>query len=443
MLKRSLAILASTAALAVLAAPSAQAQDPELESYGAGASATALFLSLLDQELTVSGTSAAVGSAPEAKADGQAVATPLFSTPGAPVSPTGALVTGEDCVVDEDLPAPIDLAGLEVSCVRTRAEAPAGSPAGSSLSDEVELNVTSAELVGTLSTDVLRPLLEQLLAGLEPLLSQLGDVGPSLGTLIDLLLTDLENGGTVARITVAPTSSLATKVSGLATAQGVDVELLPDLIPGAGPLAAVTVGDSFASAVYNPETGDIDLDGQAAFLSVDLSGLEVVLNALLDQVGATLVGQLPAPLDELLQGIVDQVADLVTGLDTQVEDLVNVTIDQLACPASPLAAILCFSAGGVNELDAAGLESHGFTYGTGTRGIEAEILSLSALDGVLQLGVGQAAAGANAIPAGALPRTPDNPSLPRTGATSTLPLALALLAAATAGMALVRRTRAA
>lgn len=444
MIKRFVSILASTAVLALLAAPSAQAQDPELDSYGAGASAAALFLSLLDQELTVSGTSAAVGSAPEAKADGRALTTPLFSTPGAPVTSTGALVTGEDCVLDEDLPAPIDLAGLEISCVRTSAEVPAGGPAGSSISDEVDLNVTSAELVGTLSTDVLRPLLERLLAGLEPLLAELGEVGPSLETLIDLLLTDLENGGTVARVTVAPTSSVATKVSSLATAQGVRLELLPDLIPGAGPLAAVTVGDSFASAVYNPETGDIDIDGQAAFLSVDLSGLEVVLNALLDQVGASIVSQLPAPLDELLQGIVDQIAELVTGLDTQVEDLVNVTIDQLACPDSPLAAILCFSAGGVHELDAAGLERHGFTYGDGTKGIEAEILSLSALEGVLQLGIGQTAAGANAIPGGELPRSsPPVTSLPRTGATSTLPLALVLLAAAATGLAIVRRTRSA
>ncbi len=446
MLKRSVAILASTAVLALLVAPSAQAKDPELKSYGAGASATALFLSLLDQDLTFSGTSAAVGSTPEAKANGQAVTTPLFSTPGAPVESEGALVSGEDCVLDEDLPSPINLAGLEISCVRTSAEVADDSPTGTSTSDEVVLDIISADLVGQVTDDVLRPLLEQLLAGLEPLLAMLGDLGPSLDLIIDLLLNDLSDGGALASITVAPTSSTATDVSSVATAQGVDVDLLPGLIPGAASLARVTVGDSFASAVYDPASDETTIDGKAAFLSVDLTGLEAILTGLIGGVGDAIVGQLPDPLPDLLEPIIASILELIAGLDEDIEDLVNVTIDQLACPDSPLAAILCFSAGGVNELDAAGLDSFGFTYGEGTRGVEAEILALDVLDGTLQLGVGQAAAGANAIPAPATPPTPPTPDdpdvpLPRTGGTPSLPIALALFAAAVSAMAIVRRTR--
>lgn len=446
MFKRPVAILSCAALLTMLASPAAQAQDPELESFGAGASATALFLSLLDQELTFSSTSAAVGSTPEAAADGQAAVTPLFSSPGAPVESTGALVEGEDCVLDENLPAPIDLAGLAIACVRTSAEVADGSPEGTSTSDEIELEVISAELVGELSDTLLRPLLEQLLAGLEPLLAQLGQVGPSLDLVIDLLLADLEDGGALATVTVAPTSSTASEVASLATAQGADIELLPGLIPGAGPLATVTVGDSFASATYNPETGDVETDGQAAFLSVDLTGLELVLNALIGQVGAVIIDQLPAPLDEVLQGIVDQIVALVTDLDTQVEELVNVTVDQLACPDSPLAALLCFTAGSVNQLDQAGLESYGFdAFGADTSGVESTILGLSVLDGTIELGIGQTAAGANAVAAEPVtpssPETPVQRGLPTTGADDMMPLALALFAAATIGLTLVRRTR--
>jgi LPXTG-motif cell wall-anchored protein len=121
-------------------------------------------------------------------------------------------------------------------------------------------------------------------------------------------------------------------------------------------------------------------------------------------------------------------------------------VEELACPDSPLAALLCFSAGGVNELDAAGLEGYGFTYGEGTRGIEAEILGLSVLDGVLELGIGQAAAGANGVVAAAPPVPTTAPPatdapLPRTGVEDATPLALALGAAAALGLTIVRRTR--
>ncbi|MGK2949555.1 MAG: hypothetical protein ACSLFP_13345 [Acidimicrobiales bacterium] len=445
MFKRSMAILAVGAVTALFVVPPAAAQDAEFESYGAGASAAALFISLAEQELTFSGTSAAVSSEPLAAADGQAVTTPLFSTPGAPVESSGAVVTGQDCILSEDLPAPINLAGLDISCVNTSAGVVDGSPEASSASDEIVLEVLDSELVDQLAADVLTPLLEQLLAGLDPLLDALL-LDETVAGVVDLVLADLQNSGTVDTIEVAPTSSLATEVSSLATSQGVTVELFPDLLPGIGPLATVVVGDAFASAVADPATGEVTLDGQAAFLSVDLTGLEVVLTALIGQVDEALLAQLPPELGEILGPIFDQVLALLTGLDTQVEDLVNVTVDQLACPDSPLAALLCFSAGGVNELDAAGLEGYGFTYGDGTRGIEAEILGLSVLDGVLQLGVGQAAAGANAVLAQEIPRQEPPPAepqapLPRTGIDSGTPVALALFAAAAAGLAVVRRTR--
>jgi hypothetical protein len=452
MIKRTVALLASAAVILVTlwSAPPAQAQDPDVDAYGAGATATALFLSLLDQDLTFSSTSAAVGSEPEAKADGQAVATPLFSTPGAPVSSTGALVEGEDCSLDEALPPPLDLLALEISCVRTSAEVADGSPTGTSASEEIFLDIISAEAVAMLSDAALRPILEQLLAGLEPLLEQLEAVPgfaalvPSLDALIGLVLADLENGGTVASVSVAPTSSEATDIESRAESQGAVVDLLPGLLPGVGSMAQVIVGDSFASASYDPGTDEVTLDGQAAFLDVDLTGLELILGALLEQVIPALTAEFPEELSELVEGLLADVAELLLGLDDEIEAIVNVTVDQLACPDSPLAAILCFEAGGVHELDAAGLEARGFTYGEGTRGIEAEVLGLSVLDDTIALGIGQTAAAANGELADepTAPPTEDTPQpMPRTGGGPSAPLALGLFAAAVVGLAVVRRTR--
>ena len=458
MLKRSIAVLTCATVLALVVAPTAGAQDPDLKSYGAGASATALVLELLGQSATFSATSAAVGSKPQAAANGQAaVVPPLFSTPGAPVQSTGALVEGEDCVLNEELPPPLNLLGLEIACVRTAAAVSGGSPEASSISGEIEIDIISAELLAQVTDDLLRPLLTQLLDDvIGPILTQIGAIPgvgvlvPSLDRLVTLVLADLSDGGSVARVTVAPTSSLADKVNGLAGSQGAVVEVLPGLLPGIT-LAEVTVGDSSASASYDEDTGEIVTDGEAAFLQVDLAGLEIILGALLTSVGDALAVELAdvvgAEIAALAAGLITTLEDLILGLDDEVEDLVNQTVDQLACPDSPLAAVLCFEAGTVHELDAAGLEAYGFdAFGAGTKGIESTLLGLNVLDGTLELGIGQTAAGANAVPATpSTPNTPDAPTpdtnLPRTGGNPSVPLAMALFAAATVGISIVRRTR--
>jgi len=449
MSKRTVAIAGIAAVVTMLCVPKAQAQDADVDPYGAGATATALLLRLLDQELTFASTAAAVGSEPEAAADGQAAAIPpLFESPGAPVASTGALVASEDCELDEALPEPVDLLAATIACVETRAEVADGSPEGTSASSELVVDIISAALVGELTDAVLRPLLEELLAGLDTILAELDEIlgeVPAVDTLIDLVLADLENGGTVANIEVAPTSSHATDVESRAESQGAVITLLPDLLldGGALPLAVITVGDAFSSAAYDPATDEVALDGQAAFVDVDLTGLAIVLDQLVTGIDAALGGlPLPPEISDALAGLLGDLDDLLSGADEQVEELVNVSVDELACPASPLAVLLCFQAGGVTELDAAGLQANGFAFGDGTRGIEAEVLGLSVLDDTISLGIGQTAAGANAeldAPAPP-PADPTDQALPRTGGDPSTLLALGLFAAAVAGIAMIRRT---
>jgi hypothetical protein len=461
MLKRSVVAITCAMVLALVAAPVAGAQDPDLQSYGAGASATALFLDLLDQELTFSSTGAAVRSTPKANgpgskttasAAGVAATTPIFSSDPSTMVSDGAPASGQSCVLDLNLPEPINVTGGGISCVDTKAEVTGSSPTGTAASDEVRLDIISAALVGQLTDDLLRPLLTQLLAGIETVLTSIDDLVPadlSLDTLIDLLLDDLADGGPLARVGVGQTTSTASDVEARSTVEGVTIEVLPNLLPGGSlPLATITVGDSFANAAYDAATGKVVTDGEAAFLDVDLIGLEVVLDAIAGTIVDTLLAQLPDPLGDTLGPLVAMLTTTVSSLDEPdgpIESVVNVTIHQLACPASPLATVLCFEAGTVNELDAAGLEGYGFAFGDGTKGIEASILGLNVLDSTLVLGVGQTAAAANAVTDTPLPSAPSQPdrSLPRTGGSPSGPLALVLLAAATVGIALVRRTCAA
>ena len=113
MFKRTVAILASAAVLALLAAPSAQAAGPDqLSGYAAGSSATGLVINLIDQSIALASTTAAVSSegpddatdGPTAAADGAALL--LAGTPvpsGAPSQTPGGQASNSVKVVNLDL----------------------------------------------------------------------------------------------------------------------------------------------------------------------------------------------------------------------------------------------------------------------------------------------------------------------------------------------------
>lgn len=434
--------MATTGLVALGAMAPASAQDPaQLSSYGAGAQATALQLSITDQSLAFSVTGAAVAGQPaEAAANGAAflLAGDELTTAATPGGPA----TAEDCALDEELPAPINLAGLELACVQMATDA---APSGSSESAEIVLEVIDAEAVVTIVDTALRPALLELLAGLEPLLTALDPVldAPTLDEVVTTLLDQLSSGDTLARITVAPTSSDASAVQGAGASNGVVVELVPTL-----DFITAIVGSSTAEATADPATGEVVTTGDAAYIDVDLAGLEALLGTLVNNLGGALGEPIAGAIGPALTALVDAV-------ETQIPDAFNQTVDQLACGEdNPLTPLLCFTAGGVNELDAEAAAALGYDFGPTTRGIQAEVLDLAVLSAagpapLLGLRVGGASAAAAAVPAQPLPNDPapevprgDAP-LPRTGGEAALPLALGLLAVAAVGGTLLRRTRSA
>jgi hypothetical protein len=477
MLKRTIATLASAAALGLVISPSAQAAGPDqLSGYAAGSSATALALTLLDQELALSSTSAAVSSegpdegtaGPTAAADGAALliaGTPVPS--GAPSQTPGGQPSNSVEVVDIDLGEATGGAAsgvvASIAKVDTTATVSDGSPAAASESDELVINVNG------LSGAVLDPIVEPLIAALEDtldqadqaLLCEAGGLLDQLGlcvvveetTQIDLeALVDeiIANVGeldnelfTVAQIRIAPTLSTASAddeagVVARAGSTGVFVELFPGLaaaideivdevIPDAevdAPLLTLQLGNAHVEVVRDPVTGApvVDPDASAA----QLLGVDVT-----DSLGI---------LSELLEVEVPGLVDSLTEAG-----------EALSCEGGALADILCVDLGAVNELDEAELAARGYDFGDGTVGREATAAGIAVLpilgealgaESVLGLQLSQASAAANAVPAGAAPRspTPRGP-LPQTGGSVSLPVALGLFGAAAVGLAAIRRTR--
>lgn len=450
MLRRTLAILATTGAVAIAAIAPADAEAPQLESYAAGAAGTALELTLLGQSLAFSATSAGITSTPAAEANGAAALLAGTPVPGDALSkaPEGP-ATNDACPgqidLDELSMGTLSLLELEIACTVTAASVEGGEPSAESEAGEVRITITSP------GGALLGPVVDQLVAGLETITT------PLLGALETLLgpiaeITDIQIAGLVedilaalddelfvlADIIIAPSVSRASAdesgVVAEAGSAGVIVNLLPGLAEAlanvvgldeqsADPLIQLTLGAASASVVRDPVTGEATPDASAAVpLSLTLSDSLGILSLL--------TGQLSEQID-------------------------GFTIDQLACaPTNPLADVLCLEVGAVNELSPEELLARGYDFGEGTVGREASAARLELLGiaseflggSVLGLQFASADAAANAMPLQAAPPAPEAPAsappaLPRTGADSTLPLTLAMLAVGAAGAMLLRRTR--
>ncbi|MFZ6003589.1 MAG: hypothetical protein ACOYXM_06600 [Actinomycetota bacterium] len=420
MLRRTIGISATAAAITIAAILPAGAQTSPggLESYAAGAKATALDLTVFGEAVTLSDTAAAIDSTAKAVADGQALLTPAFASAGAAVESTGVENVKEDCT-EVDLPSPVNAAALDIVCVKTSAAVVNGNPISSAVSDEIVIELISPDLIAdTPLADVVAGVqdgLDQLFDALVPVTEPLEEETQiELEAIVDGLLDEIQEGDVLARITVAPTSStgaFGVGVAANAVSNGVIVELLPNL-PG-GALAVATVGSSTAGVVRDAITGAPTLSGSAALLDVAYpNGLLGGLGVLTDALG----------------------------------EAVNVTIDQLACgPDNPLSDVICFTLGTTNDLDAAEAAALGFDFGPNTVGRETSVLNLTLLsaapEGGIVLNVGHtAAASGSALPAPALPRE-NQPPLPRTGGDTALPVTLALLGMGALGAVLLRRSR--
>lgn len=452
MLRRTTAILGTTAVLALGVMTPARAEAPELESYAAGATGTALQLTLLGQQLAVSQTNAALSSTPNAAADGAALLLAGTPVPGsAPSAAPEGPATNESCPLELDLDevtqGALSALQLEVACFTTSASTE-GGPAAEAGSGEVVIRVLAPG--GDLVEPLLGPVLDgltsvtdPLVEALDPLLGAINDVTEiDVPDVLDQLTTALDDDTFVlVEIVVAPSVShtVANTADGVvaeAGSNGLTIKLLPGLestlaglvglidIPSPAPeLLKVTLGSSTARVVRDAATGEASTEGSAAQLASVSAG------------------------DSL--GILGDVADQLTG-----------AIDQLAAAGAPLsceggalADVICVDLGAVNELDAAELEARNMNFGEGTVGVEATAASIRVLPvladvlggDVLGLSLATSTAAANAtapaLPRSAPPAPPAPPALPKTGGESGLTIALALFAVAGAGGTLVRRTR--
>lgn len=455
MLRRTIGISATAAAitLAAIAPASAGLPPSGLDAYNASASATALEVTLLGQSFAVSQTQAEVNSSPRAAADGAALLLAGSAAPGrAPSSSPGGQPTNSQCPIQADLDALTQgaLSGLqlEVACLTTSASTD-GSPSAESGAGEVTIRILGPG--GALVDPVLGPVLagatqvtDPIVEALAPVLGAINDVSEiDVPAVLDELTTAIgDQTFVLAEIVVAPSLSRASAdntdgVVANAGSNGVTINILPGIAstlaeltglvdlpnPSSAPLLQVKLGAANAKVVRDP-----------------LEGLPTPT--------ATAAQLLSITADDELGIIQDITGQLAAGVNA-------LPLAQLNCETGVLADIVCIDLGTVNELDSAELAARNLNFGAGTVGIEATAANVQVLPvaadalggSVLGLTLARSTAASGStvpLPGDGGECVPPNPlclPLARTGGDSMLPVTLALLALGSVGAALLRRSR--
>jgi LPXTG-motif cell wall-anchored protein len=242
----------------------------------------------------------------------------------------------------------------------------------------------------------------------------------------EIVLAEIVVGVSASRASATDTAG----VVGEAGSNAVTINLFPDLAsqltaiagldlaPTTSPLLSVTLAASKAKAVANT-AGAVDTSGSAAQLASI------------------------AAADEL--GIVQEITGQLT------EGINGLAVDELSCDGGALADVICLDLGGVSALSAEELAARYPDLGAGAAGVRASAADVAVLPvlsealgiegpGVLGVTLSSAEAAAFAVPAQPAAPQPRGP-LPRTGDTTSLPMALGLFGAAAVGIAAIRRSR--
>ena len=269
------------------------------ESFVASANARALYLKLLGIEVSAGTSGIEITSAPLARATGAGLL--LASGTVSTVETTAAgqqKAPPKACVLNIDPPL-LALLGLQTACGEARVDSTVGAPQAFGQGEVLGLTLGGTQLLAILDPvlEALAPVLDQTLGAvtglLQPLLGPL--LQPLLGTLdltapVSSLVDRLEDVTSLAKIKVGASTSegksTADAITSTATAQGGEINLLPGLEVGGGPLLQIVVGSSKATSTFDrgAARSTPSFDAAIARVKSPLLGLDlpIALNAPLD-----------------------------------------------------------------------------------------------------------------------------------------------------------------
>lgn len=389
---RRMALVGTTAALmAALVGAPATAQTPTAgtpETYLASALAGGLNISIGGQGITLGLAEAAVESAPKAVARGvgQLNGDQAFGEQLAEANSDGQSADKPEACAAPALPEQLPLT-VGLACSSAKASVVDGLPTALSTGGVADVSLAADNVLAELPiTQPLQDGVGSIFEGLQPVFG----LDPNLeqvGTTVQDLLTDVITTDTLRIQAGGPSQASVTTVGDTVTAtsatSGVIIDLLPTGAVGDAPVARIEVGAASATVVHKREGDETTPAFQGAVVKVTIA--QEVLDALPEQ----LVGALPFEGNSL-----------------------SITVTDTTCLPLPEPLTSCITVGGgsVTENE------------DGTVTAMAAGVSLQLLTG-LQGGVQIELAAARATGGGKAATVVAQETLPRTGGSSTLPIA--------------------
>lgn len=273
---------------ALLAVPGPAAADTR-EVFAGTATARALNLSLLGVNITVGSSNAFANSTPAAKANGAGVLlVPGTASSAEANGPNVSQAPPKQCAINLPISGILE---LTAACSESSASTTNGAPTASSVASVAAIDVGALQLlldvlkpVTDTVTPTVDPLLGSLLGGLQPVVGNtlnalLPGLGLDLNSPVSSLLAALEDVTNLARIRLGNSSSqvatTAGKVTAVGSAQGGQVDVLPGLTTGGGPLLSVVIGSATATSEYDRGTGKSTPSFDPAILTLRVLGTTV------------------------------------------------------------------------------------------------------------------------------------------------------------------------
>jgi len=300
-LRRPLRLLAAPAV--VLLAAAAMAMPAGAQTTGApgdfrgSADASALDIQVLGNGLTLGKSHADIASGPKANASGIALLLPGAGNQGetdataANEGETNGNLPPGTC--QALVPPSVPVVSLDTGCSSASASVHGGDPAALSSASVASLDVNAADVLAQLPLSQITDQVDQLLAQLKDVFTNLDTSGIKADSLISKLIDALNQSGDLVRVTLGPTTASTQASTGnpnvvnaTASAQGAVIEVLPRDLLQLKPVIKIEIGASSNSVTVDRTTGEATVAFEPSLVKVTLA----------DDIAAVLPPGVPNPL---------------------------------------------------------------------------------------------------------------------------------------------------
>jgi hypothetical protein len=274
--------LTSVVVGAFLASP-VRADTPE--RFAGTATARALNISLLGNNITIGSTNALGNSTPLAQASGAGVLLVPGTVSTAQASgPNVVQAPPQACLLNLPL---LNLLDVATACSQSKADTTGGVPNASSQASIAAVDLNGLSLLQPI-IDQLTPLVDQTVGTVQNTLNSLlgnlltpllNSLNLNLDSLVSDLLAGLQRATGLLSVRVGPSASAVTTSAGAVTAQsaaeGAEVDVLPGLTLGGAPLITIIVGEAKTVSTFDRGTGNSTPSFDPAIVDVKL-GLPIL-----------------------------------------------------------------------------------------------------------------------------------------------------------------------